>query len=110
MDLLQKFQQFISRENLFSATDRLLLAVSGGIDSAVLCELCHQAGYYFVIAHCNFQLRGQESDRDEAFVKALAAKYHARVLVQHFDTTAYGCGQQSFCSGSRKGIAVCLVP
>ena len=94
MDLLQKFQQFISRENLFSANDRLLLAVSGGIDSVVLCELCHQAGYHFVIAHCNFQLRGQESDRDEAFVKALAAKYNTRVLVQHFDTAAYAAANK----------------
>ena len=89
MNLLLSFQQFIQQENLFSAKDRLLLAVSGGIDSVVLCELCQQAGYDFVIAHCNFQLRGEESDSDELFVKELGKQYGKQVLVKKFDTRAY---------------------
>lgn len=89
MALLQKFQQFIQQENLFSAKDKLLLALSGGIDSVVLCELCQQAGHDFVIAHCNFQLRGEESERDEAFVRNLAKKYGKEVLVRRFDTEQY---------------------
>lgn len=60
MSLLLKFQHYIKKENLFHPKDKLLLAVSGGVDSVVLCELCKQAGYDFVIAHCNFQLRGEE--------------------------------------------------
>ena len=89
MDLLEQFRAFISKENLFSAKDTLLLAVSGGVDSVVLCELCQQAGYDFVIAHCNFKLRGEESNRDETFVKALGEKYNKLVLVKCFETDEY---------------------
>ncbi len=66
-----------------------MLAVSGGVDSVVLCELCHQAGFNFEIAHCNFQLRGEESDRDERFVEALGEKYKTKVFVKKFDTSDY---------------------
>lgn len=89
MSLYKRFDAFIRQEKLFTAKSRLLLAVSGGIDSAVLCALCHQGGYDFTIAHCNFRLRGPESDRDEAFVRSLGAGYNRPVLVQHFDTEAY---------------------
>ena len=84
--LLNQFKEYIAKHNLFQSKDRLLLAVSGGVDSVVLCELCHRAGYDFVIAHCNFQLRGEESERDEAFVKTLGDKYGVEVLVKKFDT------------------------
>ena len=86
MNLSAKFSQFIQQGNLFQKGDGLLLAVSGGVDSVVLCELCHLAGYHFVIAHCNFQLRGEESDRDEAFVAQLALNYKVPFFVQKFDT------------------------
>jgi tRNA(Ile)-lysidine synthase len=88
MSLLNNFQQYIKQHHLFQSKDKLLLAVSGGVDSVVLCELCKQAGFDFAIAHCNFQLRGQESDRDEQFVRDLAAKYKVEIFVQQFDTTA----------------------
>jgi tRNA(Ile)-lysidine synthase len=94
MDLLRQFQQYIKDENLFQPKDKLLLAVSGGVDSVVLCKLCKQAGYDFVIAHCNFQLRGDESDRDEQFVKELAKKYNTEVLVKKFDTEKYAAGNK----------------
>ncbi len=89
MELLEKFKQYIQKENLFHAKDKLLLAVSGGVDSVVLCELCKQAGYNFEIAHCNFQLRGDDSNRDEIFVKALAQKYGVAFYVKTFDTVAW---------------------
>ncbi len=89
MDLLEKFKQYIRKENLFQSNDRLILAVSGGIDSVVLCELVKQVGYDFVMAHCNFQLRGDDSNRDEAFVTALAQKYNVPFYIKTFDTVDY---------------------
>src|SRR5688572_10591208 len=86
MDLLQRFKKYIQSENLFFEKDKLLLAVSGGIDSVVLCELCKQAGYDFAIAHCNFQLRGDDSERDEKFVSELAGKYRVSFHVVKFET------------------------
>ena len=89
MTLLQRYQQFVKRENLFSPKDKLLLAVSGGVDSVVLCELCKQANYAFEIAHCNFQVRGEESERDEKFVRGLGEKYKVEVKVKKFDTQRF---------------------
>jgi tRNA(Ile)-lysidine synthase len=89
MNLFQKFQEFINEKNLFSPKDKLLLAASGGLDSVVMCELCYQSGFDFAIAHCNFQLRNEESERDEKFVQQLAEKYNAAFFVKKFDTTNY---------------------
>jgi tRNA(Ile)-lysidine synthase len=69
--------------------DKLLLAVSGGVDSVALCELCKQADYDFEIAHCNFQLRGEESEEDEKFVKSLGEKYKVEVKVKKFNTEKF---------------------
>jgi tRNA(Ile)-lysidine synthase len=89
MNFSQRFIEFINKENLFSPKDHLLLAVSGGVDSAALCELCHQAGYDFTIAHCNFKLRGEESERDKNFVQQLATNYKVPFLLKEFDTEKY---------------------
>lgn len=89
MSLLHGFKQFIVEQNLFQPEHRLLLAVSGGADSVVLAHLCHEAGFLFAIAHCNFQLRGAESDRDEAFVRNLGEQLRVPVFVQQFDTQQY---------------------
>ncbi len=88
-DLLRAFTGYIAAEHLFTAKNHLLLAVSGGIDSVVLAELCHQAGFSFSVAHCNFQLRGAASDHDEAFVRELANRYPSAIFVQKFDTEQY---------------------
>lgn len=89
MDLLKNFKEYIKKERLFQPKDKLLLAVSGGVDSVVLCELCHQANIPFTIAHCNFQLRGAESERDEQFVVNLAKKYQAELFLNRFNTEKY---------------------
>jgi len=89
LNLLQRYQEFIKKENLFSPKDKLLLAVSGGIDSIVLCELCKQTKFDFEIVHCNFQLRGEESERDEKFVRQLGEKYEVEVKIKKFDTEKF---------------------
>jgi tRNA(Ile)-lysidine synthase len=86
-NILEKFIRFFKERNLLQG--KFLAAVSGGIDSVVLCELCRQARLQFSIAHCNFQLRGEESERDENFVRSLADKYGVVVFVKRFDTKAY---------------------
>lgn len=72
--------------HLSPANCHLLIAVSGGLDSVVLTDLIFKSGFDFTIAHCNFQLRGEESERDEVFVKELGKKYNKEVLVKKFDT------------------------
>lgn len=79
----------IKKANLFASSDSILLTVSGGIDSVVMCELFHKAKLKFAIAHCNFQLREAESDADELFVKQLAKKYDVPFFCKQFNTSAY---------------------
>ena len=87
--MLQRFIQFFKDQNLLQGHPVFLAAVSGGIDSVVLCELCHQAGLSFSIAHCNFGLRGEESERDEHFVRQLALKYSVPIFVERFNTIEF---------------------
>ena len=65
---------------------RLLVAVSGGSDSVVLLDALHREGFFVVIAHCNFHLRGEASNEDATFVKSLAAKYQVPYCQVDFDT------------------------
>lgn len=89
MRVADKFIEVVKKKNLFTVKDKLLLAVSGGVDSVVLCELCHLAGFDFTIAHCNFQLRGEESERDEMFVRDIGEKYKIDVKVRKFETEKF---------------------
>ena len=89
MDLLQRFKNFVANKNLFDASDRILLAVSGGKDSMLMAHLCLSAGYDIGIAHCNFQLRAEESDKDEALVRSFADRHNIPLYVAHFDTNEY---------------------
>lgn len=87
--MLSSFLKYIEKENLFSTENKILLAVSGGIDSVVMCELFHLAGLKFGIAHCNFQLRDSESDQDEEFVEELSAHYNVSFHNTAFDTHSF---------------------
>jgi tRNA(Ile)-lysidine synthase len=89
MSLPERFLQFIQEKNLFQPKQKLLLAVSGGVDSAVMANLCFLSGFPFAMAHCNFGLRGAESDRDEHFVRKLAPRYEVEIFVKQFDTAAF---------------------
>ena len=87
--MLKQFLDFIKKENLFGGKDKILLTVSGGVDSGVMCHLFHKAGLSFGIAHCNFKLRGKESDGDEKLAKALSEKYNVPFFSKTFDTKSY---------------------
>lgn len=70
--MITEFKKFISDNDLFSPSDKILLAVSGGIDSMVMAKLYYLLDYKIGIAHCNFSLRGTESDEDEELVRQYA--------------------------------------
>lgn len=73
----------------FLLKEKLLIAISGGIDSVVLAHLCNQLDIDFALAHCNFKLRGKESDDDEKFILELANNLHKQIFTISFDTEAY---------------------
>ena len=89
MDMLATYKQFVERQGLWTAGDRVLLAVSGGPDSVAMMELTARLGVEFGISHVNFGLRGAESDGDEAFVRGLAKQYDVPVYVTRVDTMGY---------------------
>ena len=77
---------FINKQKLFNKHHKIVVAVSGGIDSIALCYLLYNAGFSIAIAHCNFRLRGKESDEDEIFVKKIAQKLKIPFFLAHFNT------------------------
>lgn len=83
------FKNHLKSQFPFLCQSKLLLAVSGGVDSVVLAHLCKLAKLDFSLAHCNFNLRDAESDEDEQFVMNLAKKLDEEVFIEHFDTKAY---------------------
>ena len=89
MTMLEQFQAYINRCHLIAEGDKLVLALSGGIDSMVLADLLLKAKVEFVAAHCNFHLRGEESDGDEQFVREFAEKHGIKCFVKHFETEKY---------------------
>ena len=84
--LADKFQKFIRDNALVSPGDRVLLTVSGGVDSMVMLSLFAEAGYDIGVAHCNFGLRGPEADEDEVAVAAAAKCYGVPFYNRRFDT------------------------
>lgn len=87
--MLRRFLQFIEENALAKLEEKILLAVSGGLDSVVMVHLFHRAGFRFAIAHCNFQLRGKESDQDALFVKSLAESFGAEYFEERFDVASF---------------------
>jgi tRNA(Ile)-lysidine synthase len=80
---------FILKERLIAKDEKVLLAVSGGIDSVVMCHLFAQTDYSFGIAHCNFRLRGKESDGDALFVEGLAKQFAVPFYLKNCDASDY---------------------
>lgn len=87
--VLNKFIEYIKEHKLIQSNQKVLLAVSGGVDSVVMLDLFHKAGIKFAIAHCNFKLRIFECDDDEIFVRSLAHKYNVDIFVNWCNTKDY---------------------
>ncbi|MFP4845873.1 tRNA lysidine(34) synthetase TilS [Winogradskyella sp. PE311] len=87
--MLTAFSLHIKNRLPFLKEKRLLIAVSGGVDSVVLSCLCKKLDFNFALAHCNFNLRAEESNKDENFILKLGDQLGAEVFVQNFDTQGY---------------------
>ena len=87
--MIDQFQAYINRYNLLAEGDKVILALSGGIDSMVLADLLLKAKVEFVAAHCNFHLRGDESNGDDWFVRKFAENCGIQCFVKHFETEKY---------------------
>jgi tRNA(Ile)-lysidine synthase len=87
--LLKKFLKYNEQHKFFSTKKRILVAVSGGVDSMVLCRLMKLAQFPFSVAHANFQLRGNESDEDEKFVVDFCFHQKVECFTQKFSVTDY---------------------
>lgn len=85
---------YIQKEGLLSRDGLHIVALSGGADSVALLLILHRLGYRIEAAHCNFHLRGEESNRDEAFVKSLCHEYNIPLHLIHFDTDIYASFHQ----------------
>ena len=82
----EKLDKYIKQHHLFKREDKLILAISGGADSVALACLLKALNCNFIMAHCNFGLRKEESDSDEVFVKKLAKKLNVECVTSNFDT------------------------
>ncbi len=87
--MIEKLKRFISDKNLLARHDRVLVAVSGGMDSMALLHLLKQLEMEVFVAHCNFQLRGEDSNQDEEFVKIHCEKINVPFFCKRFETNNY---------------------
>lgn len=87
--MIQKLQQHIAHQFPFLKGKKLLIAISGGLDSVVLTQLFHSLHFNISLAHCNFNLRDLESDKDEAFVKKIGEKLNLETFTTSFNTNEY---------------------
>ena len=87
--MIDKIRTFIETHQLLEKDKTYLVAVSGGADSVCLLLVLLRLGYHIEAVHCNFHLRGEESDHDEEFVKSLCKKLNVELHLTHFDTKTY---------------------
>lgn len=85
----EKIAKYIQQNQIFKKQGLILVGVSGGADSVALMLLLQELNYNIQALHCNFHLRGEESDRDEKFVLELCKQKNIPLLIKHFDTKEY---------------------
>lgn len=95
--MLEKIRKYIDDNHLPLPPARIITAVSGGADSVAMLLILNELGYETIAAHCNFHLRGEESNRDEMFVRDLCQQHGISLHIQHFDTTG---------TARREGISI----
>ena len=84
--MIQKTQNYINKGKLLNVGDKVIVGFSGGADSVVLLHVLKKLGYNCIAAHCNFHLRGEESDRDEQFAEKFAASLNLPFFKKDFNT------------------------
>jgi tRNA(Ile)-lysidine synthase len=87
--MVNQFLKFIHQQNLFHSSDRILLAVSGGADSMLMLHLFSSTGFLAGVAHCNFMLRGEESDKEEQFVSDYCDRHNIAFYSRRFNTSEF---------------------
>lgn len=87
--MLRRVSTYIHQHGLLEKGKPVLVAISGGADSVALLDVLLRAGFTCIAAHCNFHLRGAESDRDEKYVQELCEKMSVTLCVKHFETSKY---------------------
>ena len=92
--MLRRVQSFINRNQLLNPDELHLVGLSGGADSVALLLILRELGYHIEAAHCNFRLRGEESNRDEQFVRDLCERFNIPLHLIHFDTKLYATQHQ----------------
>ena len=89
VDLIDRFREYSQGQGLFRPGETIVVALSGGGDSLAMVDLFTRINQPVVLAHCNFRLRGEESDRDEEFVRKIAVVYDLPLYVKAFETAEY---------------------
>ena len=97
MDFVNRVKQYIGTNGLLKSSSRVITGVSGGADSTALLKVLIELGYRCIAVHCNFHLRGAESDRDQRFVEELCQKLGVELIVCSYDTASYA---------KQKGISI----
>ena len=92
--MVEQFETYRENNGIFTPDNMILAGVSGGIDSIVMLDMFLEGHYNVAVAHCNFQLRGEESDEDEKFVKDICRRHSLKLHTQRFNTTEYAANNR----------------
>ena len=100
MDFVNRIKQYIGANGLLESGSAVVVGVSGGADSTALLKVLIGLGYRCIAVHCNFHLRGEESERDQQFVTELCQNLGVELIVCSYDTVSYA-RQRNFMSSRR---------